>query len=85
MSQGLQNRKSVEARGNFKNVGRTAGNENRRWHGTLRSCTLGDPGNTQLCTQAACAQCSILRTSFDVAKLKCGAYVLFVIYLFSSS
>ena len=44
MSQGLQNRKSVEARGNFKNVGRTAGNENRRWHGTLRSCTLGDQG-----------------------------------------
>ncbi|KIO17880.1 hypothetical protein M407DRAFT_84532 [Tulasnella calospora MUT 4182] len=46
-----------------------AGNECRRWHGTKRLCTIGDnPTNPTLCAQAGCPMCSILRTSFQVAK-----------------
>jgi len=42
------------------------GNERFRYHGTTRKCTLGDPGNTKLCSIPACPLCSILRTSFNV-------------------
>ncbi|KIO18859.1 hypothetical protein M407DRAFT_154616 [Tulasnella calospora MUT 4182] len=46
-----------------------AGNECRRWHGTKRLCNIGDnPANPTLCTQGGCSMCSILRTSFKVAK-----------------
>lgn len=43
------------------------GNEVFRYHGTARRCTLGNAGNTQLCTSTACPLCSILRTSFKVS------------------
>ncbi|KIO20782.1 hypothetical protein M407DRAFT_81184, partial [Tulasnella calospora MUT 4182] len=59
----------VESEGNFKAQGKMAGNECRRWHGTKRLCTIGDnPTNPTLCTQAGCAMCSILRTSFQVPR-----------------
>jgi len=57
-------RSAVEARGNFVAAGKSAGNENRRWHGTTRECLLGDNGNTNLCSSTTCSLCCILRTSY---------------------
>lgn len=70
---------SVEARGQFVAAGRSIGNENRRWHGTRRECTLGDKGNTQMCGSQTCSLCCIVRTSFDLSlwgkKTGWGRYV----------
>lgn len=63
-------KQAVEAKGNFKQRNRTPGNENRRWHGTTRKCSLGDPGNTELCQNTTCALCSIITSSFDLAFYK---------------
>ncbi|KAF9463918.1 hypothetical protein BDZ94DRAFT_1217414 [Collybia nuda] len=60
-------RASVEARGQFVAAGRSIGNENRRWHGTRRECTLGDKGNTKTCSSQTCSLCCIVRTSFDLS------------------
>ncbi|KIM64290.1 hypothetical protein SCLCIDRAFT_1213393 [Scleroderma citrinum Foug A] len=60
-------RSQVEARGNFVAAGRSAGNENRRWHGTTRECLLGDNGNCNLCTSSSCSLCGILRTSYSLS------------------
>lgn len=60
-------RASVEASGHFLKAGRNEGNENRRWHGTLRKCTLGDKGCTTFCTVQGCALCSIIRTSYNIS------------------
>jgi len=57
-------RASVEARGNFVAKGRSAGNECRRWHGTVRECHVGEPGQGQLCGSATCRLCTIMKTSF---------------------
>ncbi|KDR78415.1 hypothetical protein GALMADRAFT_245586 [Galerina marginata CBS 339.88] len=46
---------------------RSVGSEVFRYHGTTRKCTLGSPGNTQLCTNTSCPLCSILRTSFKTS------------------
>jgi len=59
-------RTQVESRGNFVAQGRSAGNENRRWHGTRRVCNLGDKGCTQFCSSSSCSLCSIIRNSFDI-------------------
>ncbi|KAJ3807507.1 hypothetical protein F5876DRAFT_79635 [Lentinula aff. lateritia] len=58
---------SVEARGQFSAAGRSAGNENRRWHGTKRECHLGDKGYTQFCGSQTCSLCCIVKTSFDLS------------------
>jgi len=58
-------RTSVENHGRFVAKGRSAGNENRRWHGTNRECRLGDYGNTTFCNSTSCSLCSILRNSYD--------------------
>lgn len=60
-------RDSVEARGHFTGVNRPPGNENRRWHGTRRKCTLGDIGCTTFCSDPQCSLCCIIKTSFDLA------------------
>ena len=65
---------SVEARGNFVGNNRSPGNENRRWHGTRRKCTLGDKGCTTFCSDAQCYLCCIIKTSFDVAKSGKGQF-----------
>ncbi|KAI0047871.1 hypothetical protein FA95DRAFT_1153694 [Auriscalpium vulgare] len=47
------------------------GNSKRRWHGTIRACTLGnDEYDTTLCpeTSTSCSLCSIIRSSFQLAK-----------------
>ncbi|KAG5653229.1 hypothetical protein H0H81_001612 [Sphagnurus paluster] len=61
-------RSAVEARGQFFAAGRSAGNENRRWHGTRRECSIGDKGRTTLCSSTNCPMCCIIRTSFDLSK-----------------
>ena len=66
----LKSRDQVESHGQFAQKGRTAGNENRRWHGTRRECTLGDKGNTSFCNSTTCSLCCILKTSFDLAFFK---------------
>ncbi|KAJ7197936.1 hypothetical protein GGX14DRAFT_374586 [Mycena pura] len=46
-------------------------NEQLLFHGTIRSCLLGDKkGGTQLCEIAGCLLCSVIRNSFDLSK--CG-------------
>ena len=59
-------RDSVEARGNFVAMGRSPGNENRRWHGTRRRCNIGDTGITNFCADQRCALCNIIRSSFNL-------------------
>ena len=56
----------MEARGNFASVGKSRGNENRRWHGTRRKCNIGDKGITRLCADSRCSLCCIIKTSFDI-------------------
>lgn len=63
-------RAQVEARGQFIAKGRSEGNENRRWHGTNRQCTLGENGNTSFCSSASCSLCSIIQSSFDLSRFK---------------
>lgn len=58
---------AIEARGQFVSQGRSAGNENRRWHGTRRECSLGDKGNTAFCGSSTCSLCCIVKTSFDLS------------------
>ena len=67
-------RNSVEARGQFTRKNRPPGNENRRWHGTRRKCTLGDKGCTTFCPDTQCALCCIVKTSFDVKKAAKGQF-----------
>ncbi|KAJ7279361.1 hypothetical protein C8J57DRAFT_1303127 [Mycena rebaudengoi] len=46
-------------------------NEQLLFHGTIRSCLLGDEkGGTRLCKISGCLLCSVIRNSFDVSK--CG-------------
>jgi hypothetical protein len=48
-------------------MGKSRGNEQRRWHGTVRMCNIGDPGVTEFCSNPSCSLCSIMRTSFDIS------------------
>ncbi|KAF9790513.1 hypothetical protein BJ322DRAFT_395572 [Thelephora terrestris] len=64
----------VEAKGNFVAMGKSRGNENRRWHGTTRKCQLGDIGNKTFCADAGCALCCIIKTSFNMAKSNTGLF-----------
>ncbi|EPS93941.1 hypothetical protein FOMPIDRAFT_93895 [Fomitopsis schrenkii] len=46
------------------------GNSKRLWHGTVRACTVGNSETeTQLCNNALCSLCSIMRASFRVARV----------------
>ncbi|KAL1740193.1 hypothetical protein HDZ31DRAFT_5374, partial [Schizophyllum fasciatum] len=62
--------RQVEIRGNFAAHGRSAGNENRRWHGTKRDCSLGERGQMQPCVSPTCSTCCIIRNSFDLRFFK---------------
>ncbi|EIM82323.1 uncharacterized protein STEHIDRAFT_160871 [Stereum hirsutum FP-91666 SS1] len=62
-------RKSLEDNGHFRSKNLEEGNEQRRWHGTKRACFLGDPGYTQLCSDASCSLCSIIRDSYDLDRI----------------
>ncbi|KAG9010485.1 hypothetical protein FRB90_007798 [Tulasnella sp. 427] len=70
-------RQKVETAGNWVSKGKTAGNENRRWHGTVRECTVGDdPNNLDMCTSTSCRLCCVIRTSFDMKYVAVGIYGL---------
>jgi len=45
---------------------RTHGNESFRYHGTERSCQIGDNGCMTLCPSPSCNACCIIRASFDI-------------------
>ena len=42
------------------------GNTRRRFHGTSRTCKIGDLGHNTLCTDAKCAVCCIMRDGFKL-------------------
>ena len=65
-TESLCSRDSMEAGGNFVDIGRLPGNENRRWHGTRRECNIGDKGITTFCADPKCSLCRIIKTSFDL-------------------
>jgi len=45
------------------------GNTRRRFHGTIRACTLGDTSaDGNLCSQTACNICRIIESSFQLAR-----------------
>lgn len=55
---------SVERRTGLPN-----GNTQRRWHGTVRACQLGnDESSTSFCDMERCLLCNILKSSFEKAK-----------------
>jgi len=56
----------VEAHGDFVSAGKSLSNEQRRWHGTLRECLLGDEGRTETCNSTKCRLCQIIRRSFKI-------------------
>jgi len=58
----------------YHNYLRTYGNEGFFYHGTRRSCRLGDNGHTTLCASPLCNACSIIRTSFAVTLANPGAF-----------
>lgn len=64
----------VESRGNFVAMGKSPGNEKRRWHGVRRKCRLGDPGNTTFCIDPGCSLCRITETTFDIKFSKGGRF-----------
>ncbi|CCM01087.1 uncharacterized protein FIBRA_03135 [Fibroporia radiculosa] len=52
-----------------RRTGLSNGNSRRRWHGTSRSCLLGDNEyNQDLCSARDCSLCSIIRSSFELAQ-----------------
>ncbi|KAI0056239.1 ADP-ribosylation [Artomyces pyxidatus] len=53
-----------------RRTGIDQGNTKRRWHGTTRACRLGDDDQSySLCSLATCSLCSIIRSSFSLAKV----------------
>ena len=61
---------TVEDWGEFTAQGLSPGNQRSRWHGTTRSCNVGDNGRTSLCYSPQCSLCCIIRTSFDITHSK---------------
>ncbi|KAG8941160.1 hypothetical protein FRC04_004684 [Tulasnella sp. 424] len=68
---------AIDASYNFKAEGMFPANERRRWHGTKRECTVGDPGTTPtgFCKSPTCSMCIVMQRSFD--KEKCAAGSMF--------
>jgi len=65
----------VEASGAFVNKGLPEGNEKRRWHGTRRSCQIGDdPKQLTPCKSTSCKVCCIIRSSYDVMFAATGMF-----------
>ncbi|KAG9028781.1 hypothetical protein FS837_003782 [Tulasnella sp. UAMH 9824] len=68
-------RQKVEQVGNWVSLGKTAGNEASRWHGTNPECTVGDdPNKLEICTSTSCTLCRVIRTSFDMKNVVVGVY-----------
>jgi hypothetical protein len=69
----------------YDNYLKQYGNECFRYHGTGRSCQLGENGHTTLCSSSSCAVCSILRTSFKVSLANPGGAFGAGVYTSSAS
>jgi len=53
-----------------RRTGVLGGNTRRRFHGTVRGCTLGDTSpDSKLCTNDACSLCRIIESSFQLARV----------------
>lgn len=62
-------RKQVSASGTgfwAQAQGRTPGNEKTSWLGLVRSCGLGDAGNTKPCSDDQCLLCSLVRSTIQM-------------------
>jgi hypothetical protein len=57
---------TLEYYGQFNAQGKPNGNERKLWHGTRRSCNLGETGQTTPCMIPRCSLCSIIQGSFDI-------------------
>lgn len=70
----------------YENHLRKRGNEHFRYHGTGRSCQLGQCSDqTQVCNSRSCSVCSILKTSFKVNLAKTSGAFGAGIYTSSAS
>ncbi|KAH0835576.1 hypothetical protein J3R83DRAFT_9301 [Lanmaoa asiatica] len=58
-------RDAVEARGQFRRIGLSPGNEQKRFRSTVRACTLGERGNLFPCHNEACWMCETIRCGFE--------------------
>jgi len=68
-------RASVELAGNYTNLGFRLGNQQERWHGVTRECTVGDTSNdSSPCASNSCNLCNILKFSYDVARAGVGPF-----------
>ncbi|KIO22232.1 hypothetical protein M407DRAFT_28246 [Tulasnella calospora MUT 4182] len=74
-TQDLGRSQAVDASYDFKAEGMFSANERRRWHGTKRECTVGDPGTTQtgFCKSPTCSICIAMQRSFDKEKSTPGS------------
>jgi hypothetical protein len=78
-------RAELEAKGKFSAKGKYPGNERLLWHGTVRACSLGEPGQNMFCTDLNCSLCSIARGSFNLANAKTSAFQRFGPGIYTSS
>ncbi|KAG8990899.1 hypothetical protein FRB94_004827 [Tulasnella sp. JGI-2019a] len=63
-------RARVEREGRFRRKRLAPGNERWQWHGTRRSCDIGDdPRRTKLCGSHDCGVCGIVRRSFKLNRV----------------
>ncbi|KAG8985835.1 hypothetical protein FRB90_004419 [Tulasnella sp. 427] len=68
-------KRNLEAAGNFTAKGMQPANERRRWHGTRRTCKVGDdPKNLSFCNNTQCSVCLILKNSYDVKFAAAGMF-----------
>ena len=75
----------LEGKGKFSAQGKYPGNERLLWHGTVRACRLGEPGQNVFCTSLDCCLCSIARGSFDLASVKTAAFQRYGPGIYTSS
>jgi len=75
----------LEVKGKFSAQGKYPGNERLLWHGTVRACRLGEPGQNMFCTSPDCSLCSIARGSFDSTSARTSAFQRYGPGIYTSS
>ncbi|KAF9790465.1 ADP-ribosylation [Thelephora terrestris] len=78
-------RDMLEEKGKFHVQGKYPGNERLLWHGTVRACSLGEPGQNVFCTSLDCSICSIARGSFDITSARTSRFQRFGPGIYTSS
>jgi hypothetical protein len=74
-------RRQIEEQRKCTAAGLSYGNEKRLWHGTSRSCRIGELGQTTACTADDCNVCRIIKGSFDIARANVGMLVAILLFL----